>query len=330
MVLNSATLRRVEGNISLPVINMALALDASSWTWSFSATLAGSALPNIEPSVVGGPVEVIATINGADYHAYLEGITRNRSFGQSTISVTGRGINSLLDAPYASIQTFSNSAVRTAQQVMGDVLTINGVSMPWTINWGLSDWNIPANVFNHTGTYITALQSIAAAVGGYLQPVPSASAISVLPKYPIAPWQWATATVDYALPSDAVVNEGITWAEKARYNRVYVSGTTKGVRGQVTITGTDGALLAPMVNDVLITDAVAARQRGIAVLGDTGRIATVSLTLPVLPTTGIIPPGKFVSYTDAGVTRLGLTRSVNVNVDFPTIRQTIGVETHVS
>ena len=68
---------------------------------------------------------------------------------------------------------------------------------------------------------------------------------------------------------------------------------------------------------------------GLAVLSDTGRIASVNLRMPVLSETGIIPPGKFVSYVDGGTERIGITRSVSVDVGLPEIWQVIGVETHV-
>lgn len=78
----------------------------------------------------------------------------------------------------------------------------------------------------------------------------------------------------------------------------------------------------------------AGRQRGLPIVADVGRQARVSLRLPVLPATSIIQPGKFVRYTDGAVTRLGLNRSVGVEVtwgdnDALQVWQTIGVETHV-
>ena len=80
-----------------------------------------------------------------------------------------------------------------------------------------------------------------------------------------------------------------------------------------------------MVVDSLITDAVAARQRGIAVLSDTGQQVEVSLRLPVLQETGIIEPGAFVQYRDGVVDRLGLVRSTQIEAGFPEVWQTIGV-----
>ncbi|UZZ64522.1 tail protein [Curvibacter phage PCA1] len=329
MVVNEATLRRVDGNVPLTTTAMTLTIDADSWTWGFAASLPGRLLSDLEPASNGAPVEVEALINGVAYRALIDGIDRDRSFGKNDLRITGRGKTALLDAPYAPSRVFTNAVDRTAQQLMNDILTVNNVSMGWNVNFGADDWLIPAGVFNHSGSYISALNTIAAAAGGYIQPHASAMSLSLLPRYKTAPWYWNTVTPDYELPSDVTTREAIQWVERARYNRVYVSGVGQGVLGQVRRAGTAGDILAPMVTDPLITSAVAARNRGMAVLGNTGRQANVSLRLPVLPETGIITPGKFVRYADNGETRLGVVRSVGVDIGMPEIWQTIGVETHV-
>lgn len=329
VVLNTASLRRVDGNLQISTFGMSLSLDVDSWTWQFSASMPAQMLSLLEPSALGDPVEVEAMINGSPYRMLVESISRERVFGQSSIRVSGRGIAATLDAPYAPVQTFGNSGARTAQQLMGDVLTINGVSLGWTVNWGLTDWLVPAGVFNHNGSYISAINSIAAAAGGYLQPSGIGKVLNVLPRYKAAPWDWATEiTPEYQLPADLMTRESIDWVERARYNRVFVSGQGQGVLGQVTRAGTAGDLVAPMIVDPLITHADAARQRGIPVLANTGRIANIGLKLPVLAQTGIITPGKYVDFVDAGVTRRGVVRSVQVEVGLPEVWQTIGVETH--
>ena len=76
------------------------------------------------------------------------------------------------------------------------------------------------------------------------------------------------------------------------------------------------------------TEADAARQRGIAVLADTGQQIEVSLRLPVLAETGIIEPGAFVEYQDGSVTRLGLVRSTQIEAGMPEVWQTLGVQSH--
>lgn len=329
MVLNSATLVRVDGSLQIPTYGMSMSLDVDSWTWTFSASVPGLALADIEPDSDGTPVEVEATVNGVPYRFLVESIQRDRTFGKSALSISGRGKAALLDSPYAPSQNFYNTAERTAQQLMADVLTDNGSPLPWDIDWNLEDWTVPAGVFSQSGSYIAALNAIAAAAGGYIQPHNTAQELSVNLRYPTAPWDWAGLTPDYELPSAVTTRESIAWAEKARYNRVWISGQSQGVLGRVTRTGSAGDLLAPNVTEQLATDAVAVRQRGVAILSDTGRVATVGLRLPVLPETGIIPPGRMVRYTDGGVVRLGITRSVNVDISMPSIWQNLAVETHV-
>lgn len=269
-------------------------------------------------------------INGVAYRTLVESITRSRTFGAVSLQVGGRGLNAALDAPYAPILNFGNTGARTAQQLTGDVLSLNGVPLPdWSVDWALDDWNVPGGIWTHQGSYISALNNIVGAAGGYLQPNPSDKTLRALHKYPVAPWDWGSVTPDYELPSAITTVEGIEWADKPLYNRVFVSGVNAGVLGQYTRSGTDGGLVAEMVTDSLITAAAAARQRGRAIIGDTGRQANVSLRLPVLPATGLILPGKFVKYTDEGTDRLGIVRSMNVEVGMPEIMQTISLETHL-
>ena len=328
LVINSAILIRVDGGVAIPTTSMSMSLDVDSWTWSFSASVPGYALADIEP-VSGVPVDVQATINGVSYRFVVESIRRERTFGRNDLRIGGRGRAAVLDAPYAPVMAFRNTFARTAEQIMNDILTDNGVPLGWTVDWNPDDWLVPAGVFNHQGSYISAMNQVAGSIAAYLQPHNTDETLRVLSRYPVAPWDWGDVTPDFELPSAVVTRESIEWRDKARYNRVYVMGQQVGVNGRVTRTGTAGDYLAPTVVDPLITQAVAARQRGIAVLSDTGRIATVGLRLPVLAETGVIAPGSFVKYVDGGIERIGLTRSVSVDVDLPSIWQTLGVETHV-
>jgi len=326
-VINNVTLYRVSDGAPVPVFNLSLSLDASSWTWGFDAVLPAKA----EALVAGGasgPVELVASINGTPFRVLAESISRERIFGDASIRISGRGRNAVLAAPYAPVMTFSNTEGRTARQLMDDVLTINGIPLGWAVDWGLTDWNVPAGAFAQQGSWIDALTAIAGAAGGYLIPHPSAQSIRVRHRYPVAPWEWSTVTPDFVLPVDAVARESLRWLEKPAYNRVFVSGQDVGVLGQVTRAGTAGDVLAPMVVDPLITEAAVARQRGIAVLADTGHQIEVSLRLPVLAETGIIEPGAFVEYQDGSVTRLGIVRATQVDAGLPEVWQTLGVQAY--
>jgi hypothetical protein len=93
--------------------------------------------------------------------------------------------------------------------------------------------------------------------------------------------------------------------------------------------GTAGDYLDTMVTDSLITSAAAARQRGGTILSQTGRMATISISLPVLPETGIIRPGRLIKYVDSGQTILGMSKSVSVSLQGgPSLRQSIELEVH--
>ncbi|MFX3544374.1 hypothetical protein [Ralstonia mannitolilytica] len=325
-VINNVTLHRLPDGMPVPVFSLSLSLDAASWTWGFDAQLPAKAESLVAPGNASGPVELVASINGTAFRVLAENISRERIFGYASIRVSGRGRNAVLAAPYAPVMTFSNAEARTARQLMDDVLTLNGIPLGWTVDWGLTDWNVPAGVFARQGTWIEALTAIASAVGGYLIPHPSDQGFRVRHRYPVAPWNWSTVAPDFVLPVDAVARESLRWVEKPAYNRVFVSGQDVGVLGQVTRAGTAGEVLAPMVVDSLITEAAAARQRGIAVLADTGHQIEVSLRLPVLAETGIIEPGAFVEYQDGSVTRLGLVRSTQIEAGMPEVWQTLGVQ----
>ena len=330
VTLNTITLRRVDGDIALHAYAFSMSLDAESWTWSWSATLRAEALALIQPGGNGDPIEIEANVNGTAYRLYAESCARQTVFKETRIVVKGRGKAAILDAPYAPVLNHGGAADRTAQQLMGDVLTINGVGIGWAIDWGLTDWLVPGSTWTHQGAYISAILNIAQAAGGYVQPHNTAQTLRVLPRYPAAPWAWGTVTPDFELPSAVVAVEGIDWLRKPAYNRVHVSGANNGVLGEVTRAGTAGDLVAPMITDALITHADAARQRGLAVLADTGTQANITLKLPVLAATGLITPGKFVRYMDGAQARLGLVRSTSLEWSRPVLRQTIGIETHIA
>jgi len=325
MVTNTTTLRRVVGDVSIPCFGLSLSLDVDSWAWGFSASLPADALSLIEPSTEGEPVELEAVVNGTAFRLIAESLGRDRTFGQASVRVQGRGKTAVLDAPYSALQVFSAGSTLTSQQLLNQALPTG-----WTADWHLTAWSVPGGVWSHQGTPISAALAIAAAGGGYVQPHASASSITVLPRYPVAPWDWGSVSPDIEVPAAVMTREGIEWVEKARYNRVYVSGTNTGVLGRVTRTGTAGDVVAQMVTDPLITHVNAARQRGLPVLADTGRIAYVTLRMPVLAESGVIRPGQFVRYTDGSTVRLGLARSVSVDVALSEVWQTIKVETHVN
>lgn len=324
-VNNNVTLRRASDDRPIPAVAFSLSVDVESWTWGFDATIPAAAESLLLSS--DWPVELIAHVNGTDFRVLCESISRNRSFGTADVKISGRGHNALLASPYAQVVTRTNTTDRTAQQLMLDVLTINNTPIDWTVDFGITDWLVPAGAWSHQGTYIEALKTIAEAAGAYLLPHPTNKVMRVRPLYPAAPWNWAALTPDIALPSDVVQVESLRRIEKPNYNCVYVSGQGAGVLARVVRSGTAGDVVAPMVVDALITAPEAARQRGIAVLADTGRQIDIDLRLPISSSiAGIIEPGAIIDYSD-GVTLRGIVRSTKIDVTANTDTwQTIGVQ----
>lgn len=329
MTVNNFTLFRVDTSQVVPATALSLNLDVDSWTWNCSFALQGAYLPLIRRAAGEPPVVLQTSINGTPIRFMVEKIGRDRTFGSSLLRAQGRGIAAELDEPFAPVLSFGNTSDRMAAQLLNDILTFNGVSIGWDFGaTAFTDWLVPAGVFSHTGTYISALNAVAGSIGAYVQPHNTNKQLDVLMRYPTPSWEWAAATPDIVLPSAVTTQEGIDWVDKPDYNRVYVHGQEGGVNGRYTRAGTAGDILAPSVVDPLITHVDAVRQRGRTVISDTGRIANVTLRLPVLAETGIIKPGRLIEYTDGPVSRIGMSRSVAIDVTMPTIYQTILVETH--
>lgn len=333
MVLNSSSLYRVDDGTQIPCFGMNIALDVNSWTWGFSCAIPFEMRDAaFSRQVDGKPAELGAIINGVEYRVIAESFASNRQFGQMPgLTITGRGKQALLDAPYAPVRNFINTEDINANQLMLQCLQENGVSLGWTVEWDIADWIVPANAFAVTGSYIGAANVIAAAAGAYIQPSPVDMVLRVLSKYPAAPWNWSTSPIDYELPSAVTTVEGIQSSSKLVYNHVYISGTSSGVIGAVTRAGTAGDMEMDMVSDPLIGDVNVVAERGRVLLSDTGNQELVSLALPVLPATGIILPGAMIRYVDTDVTRIGIVRSMSTDVaqsNEAEVWQTIGVETH--
>lgn len=327
IVINNITLHRVDTGAELHAYSINMSLDHQSWTWSWNASLHADAAPHLDRDSAGDPAELAVSVNGIEFRLRLERKTRDRRFSPTRWGVSGRGKASVLGSDDAPRQSFRNTADRTAQQLMADVLTVNGVPMGWTIDWGLDDWLVPAGAWAIQGNYIDAINDIAEAAGGYVQPHNTAATLRVLPRYPLAPWEWGSITPDFEIPADAAEVEGTEYIDKPAYNRVFLGGIGVGVFGPFTRAGTAGNVIAPQVNHALITHPDAHRQRGIAELSDTGKQERITLNMQVLPETGVIVPGKFIRYLgDTPV--MGIVRSTAIDWSRPRLRQTLEIETH--
>ena len=273
------------------------------------------------------PARLVVDINGHQWHWLVRSIRRTRQFGRSALQVTGVGLAAELDEPYAAVRDHANATDATAVQLMDEALTINGVSIGWTIDASaITDWLVPAGAWRYAGTPAAAVRRIASAIGAAVQADPRLKVLRLQPRYPVLPWRWASdVTPDYALHDSVAARESVEWVDRPAYNTAWVSGSDHGILAHVTIDGTAGDSAAEMVTDALITASEAGRQRGMAILGDTGRKSIIQLSTPLEGDTTIpvIDVGSYVAYDGS----VGIVRGTRIIADRPSVRQTIQIET---
>src|SRR3569623_1117458 len=125
------------------------------------------------------------------------------------------------------------------------------------------DWLVPPGAYTYRDLpTLGALQQIAGAVGAVVQSHHSDNVLTVLPRYPISPWERAAADPGVAITADIVSSSASEWQPRPDYNGLYVMGTTQGVSVWVRRTGCAGEPLAPQVSDALITHVDAGTERG--------------------------------------------------------------------
>lgn len=320
IVLNTVTLVRASDGVPLDATALSITFDVDSWLPTFSATLPEEQRGLVMPTST--LVEVRAVVNGSAFRFYVETVARTREFARRSVQISGRGVACELSAPYAQQTSHTPATDRTVQQIIDDALQFTGYDQ----QWGITDWLVPANTYSLYGTPSDVAADVATAAGAVLSASWDQRRLRMLPRYPTKPWEWSSATAEIVLPADVVQSESVEWREGGDHNVVYVSGTTTGVVGRVLRTGTAGDKPAQMVTHQLITHADAARQHGRTILSSAGRKAFMQLSLPILPETGVIDLCKLVEFSDGAQTRKGLVRANQIDVNWPTVRQTLTVE----
>jgi hypothetical protein len=327
VVENSFALYRLSDGLPLPALSASIGANADSWCWSLNSSLATAAAADWVAPTGDGPVEVRLMINGTEWDCLIEDPEMSESWDDSSGSIRGRSLSAYLDEPYLAASAWTNVSARTAAQLAGDVLLPGDVP----VDFSLEDWLVDAGAWSFQGTPVRALARIAAAGGGVLSSAKTGVGFVIAPRYPLPPWQWADATPYAVIPRNYFVSRGRRWINRPPYNLAIVSGETSGVIGRIKRYGTAGDWPAPHVIDPLITRGAAARQRGTAILADTGRQALETIAMPVGDTLGLVPNGALLELQD-GVTWRGLVRSVSVSArlvgDALDVEQILEVERH--
>lgn len=339
MAVHSIEAHLLPTNTPIPIYGVSLAADVDSTVWTFSAKGPMSLFDALAPATAGAPTQVRITLDGLPFVFLVDKISRTESFGQRQAAISGRSATALVGQPYARQTSRLSANARTAQQLAAEALDLSGVGL----DWGITDWLVPAGAWSHTGTPLAAVQAIAQAAGGYINSHRSAPTVLVRHPYPTlpggipgGPWNWEGAVgafaADVELAPDALITTSIERVDGPDVDGIYVSGTTQGIQAHVYRQGTLGAKLAPMEVDALITANAAAQQRGYSVLGQAGAKHLVQISMPVLvggANPGVLDVGQLVQINHAQPWR-GRVRSVSVQAAMPKVRQTITLERHLS
>nr|WP_295785150.1 hypothetical protein [Rhodoferax sp.] len=333
MTAHTIFAQRLPDLADIPIFDASVSADSGSFCWTLSASGPSSLFSLLAP-MDGLPVRLRLTLDGIPWVFAVDALSRTSAFGKTGVSISGRSVTALIGAPYLRATARANTEARLAQQLALDALQYTGVDL----NWGLTDWVVPTAAWSHMGTPLDAVQAIAQAAGGYLQSHRSEATLLTRHPYsqrtgdqPGAPWGWMTGSADVELAPDAIITEGLERKDGPDINAVYVSGTAQGVLAQVKRTGSAADKLAAMVTDALITDSVAARQRGLAILGTAGPQYNVRMDLPVLTGAGqpgVLDVGQLVQI-NASTPWRGRVRAVSVSAKSPTLRQSITLERHL-
>ena len=280
IVNNNAMLCRVSDRAPIGVLSMSLSSKIDSWCWEFQAVLASTSDLALVTASDGSPVPVEVEINGWTWVVMIEGSDGSRQFPKGSWSVSGRSVSAELAAPYAPVSSYTESSSRLAQQLAASGLDGTG----WSLDWDIPDWLVPAGVFSVSNqTALETVLSVARAVGGEVQSHRTDTVLSVMSRYPVSPWNWATATPVLSLHESVILTLGWESDRRPGYNGIYVSGATSGgVLVFVKRYGTEGDTQAQMITEPLITAVEAGQERGRVELGKAGRWSVRKMSLPLM------------------------------------------------
>lgn len=313
----------------VPLFSASLSTDVGGYSWQLDATGPVSLMEQLAPDAQGLRRMLRVEINGVAWIFTIGMRRRSRRWAQQSVSIVGRSVTSLLDAPYQLVRTWSSSSQISAQQIVAAALEGTGA----TIDWQIDDWVVPGRVWSHRGSPLSVATRVADAVGAVVQSDRTGNTLRFLPRYACMPWEWATTQPAVQLPLGYVMVDGLDEREEVDYNAIYTSGTVAGKLRRTIRAGTAGDVAAQMVTDALLTDTLAHIQRARSELGRGGWQADVSLSCPLDTSAGqpgLLDVGMLLELVDSDGAWRGLVRGVTVAASnaSPDVRQTVKVERH--
>lgn len=316
---------RVSDNTEINIVSASYSISRS--TWGATIGLVCGSKGDKDLLFAGGPQEFKLVINGYEFYGLAEEPSVSAVFGRTTWAVSGRSNIAALASPHIAPKSYTNASSKGVAALVTEELGSSG----WLLSFDMDQYNVPAGAFSYTNkTPIEAIAQIAGAIGGMIYTDGTTKTLHIAPLWPVTPWAIDTATPDIAVHDDVIISYSSKPDIAPLYNKVFVRGEQQGVFGGVRRTGTAGDSVAPDVVDPLITDNIAARQRGTAELANSGSKDAITLELPIMDLLPICQPGLILGVTwQADVFKalidtlsISATRSESGTL---TVRQTVGV-----
>lgn len=325
-VVHSIEVRDLRDDALIEFGSFTMSIEDGSICWTLSAT--GKA--DLFARFTAGDVPIISiTLDGQEWRFVIEQVRRERAHAAVGVSITGRSLTILAGEPYAYPENWVNDGPASAAQIAEQAQIFTGLA----IDWRVEDWLVPDRVWTFTGTPLAVVQRVAESIGAVTRAYRAEQRVAILPRYRVLPNEFTEVAPEVEIHIEAVTVETYERSDKPAYNGVYITGQQQGVVGFVRLAGTAGDKLAPMVSDLLMTDAPAPRQRGEAILGASGPQAMITLRLPILVAgnaPGVLEVGWLARVVEGTSEWYGIVRAVSVSVQFPSAMQLVTLERHTS
>ena len=332
IVIHTLNVTRLSDMANVPTLSATLQFDIDSWAWGVSLNLkTPQAMALLKSDVTGEPIQVQIDLDGIYITAMIEAWGESRQFGQTAYTASGRSTLALFAWPFSSLRSYTELSTKTASQLIDYELLYTGWSASYDASLSqlfTTDWLVNAGTWSYQNkSRIEAIVQIANAVGARAYADKSVSLVHISPRYPISPWNWASATPDKTIPLSLVRSIKAQLNPLPLFNQVFVSGQAQGVLVSASRSGTAGDYAAPMVTDSLITYVDAGQERARNILSNTGRQSRVMLDLPLNATIGLLEPGQLIEVSDT-ISWRGLVTGINVNASFGAVSQQVEIERH--
>lgn len=286
------TITCVRVSDDLPIVISSVNISHSRGQWARAVSLEFSSRIDAERA---HNELLLISINGYEFYAIAEQPSVSKVFGSATYSSTGRSRVAELAAPYKLPLSYTNATARSFAGLLGDLLQTTG----WTVELsGIPDFTIPAGAFSvGNKTPIEAVAEAVGQLGCMILTDDAAKKLTIVPRWPTAPWEMATAVPDLALHDAVITSYSDSVSRNPLCNVVWLRGEQQGISAKVKRAGSAGNIPAADISAQLIVDNQAARVAGTNALAETGDKLSVNLSMPVMADLPPATPGMLIGVT---------------------------------